>query len=265
MANYDLSNFVIDRVIRGIMKSSADDSVLWSINQITNPSLSCSTDTTDAVDMLGTPIVTFERAKTVEFSAENALFDLGLFAAQGGAEKEIATSDKKIVVPTFEEVEVTDPEATVTLKHVPVGKLTEIHILKGDSTLGTRYTNGTQASASEFVQSEGSAEITLPTGLTKGDTLIVFYDYESEAAVSVTHTAKDFPKAGKFIMEVLGCDVCDQTTLVHAYIIISNAKLTSDFDITFSTDSTHPLTIRCNQNYCDKQKKLVQIVIPKED
>ena len=40
---YDVNNFVIDRVLRGMMLSAADDSIMWSINQITNPSLSCST------------------------------------------------------------------------------------------------------------------------------------------------------------------------------------------------------------------------------
>ena len=50
MANFDLSNFVIDRVIRGMMVSNSDDSILWSINQITNPSLNVTTESADAVD-----------------------------------------------------------------------------------------------------------------------------------------------------------------------------------------------------------------------
>lgn len=262
-----VNNFVIDRVLRGVMLSSADDSILWALNQITNPSLSCTTDTQDAVDMLGTPIMTFERAKTVEFSAENALFDLGLWAAQGGTSIEVASSSNKIVVPTFEIIDITGAEeGSITLKHTPTKQIGEIHILKGDSTLGTRFINGASASGTEFVNSAASPEITLPTsGVNTGDQLIVIYEYESENATSVTQTAKDFPKAGRFMMEVLGCDVCDQTTQVHAYIIISNAKLTSDYDYTFATDSTHPFSIRCNQNYCDKDKKLVQIIIPEEE
>ena len=61
MANFDLSNFVIDRVIRGMMVSNSDDSILWSINQITNPSLNVTTESADAVDALNTPIMTFEQ------------------------------------------------------------------------------------------------------------------------------------------------------------------------------------------------------------
>ena len=71
------------RVVRGIAVAQGDNTklgiskgdVLFSINQITNPSLSCSSESTDAVDALNVPIATFYRAKNCEFSAENALFD----------------------------------------------------------------------------------------------------------------------------------------------------------------------------------------------
>ena len=67
------------------------------------------------------------------------------------------------------------------------------------------------------------------------------------------------------MLEVLGCDVCDQTTLIHAYVVMNNAKLTSDSEIGFATDSTHNFTIKANQAYCDRGRQLVSIIIPKED
>lgn len=45
-----MNNFVIDRIVRGVALSQTDDSVLFSLNQITNPSLSVSSESTDAVD-----------------------------------------------------------------------------------------------------------------------------------------------------------------------------------------------------------------------
>ena len=36
---FDLNNFVIDRIVRGVALSQKDDSVLFSINQIQNASL----------------------------------------------------------------------------------------------------------------------------------------------------------------------------------------------------------------------------------
>ena len=90
------------------------------------------------------------------------------------------------------------------------------------------------------------------------------YEYESQNAVAVSGDAVNFPKAGKFIMEVLGTDVCDPTTLIHAYIIFPNAKLDANVDITFATDGTHPFTLKANQAYCDSKKTLFSIVIPQE-
>lgn len=265
MANvvYDVNNFIIDRPLRGLMVSSSDSSLMWSINQITNPTLSITTDKVDAVDALGAKIMTFERAKNAEFSAENSIFDLGLYAAQAGSEKEIATETAKMIVPAFEEVDVVGEK--ITLKHTPNAQIAYIYELKGDSTIGAKYVNGSAASATEFVHAEGSNEITVPTGLATGSQLFVRYDYESSKAVAVHNKGTEFPKAGIFYLEVLGADICDPTNLIHAYVRFGNAKLVSDVDITFSTESTHSFTIQAMPDYCDKEKRLLSIIIPDED
>ena len=97
---FDLNNFVIDRIVRGVATDMKTGDVLFSINQITNPSLSCTSESTDAVDALNVPIATFYRAKTAEFSAENALFDMNLLATQAGTTKNVASSTNKITVPS---------------------------------------------------------------------------------------------------------------------------------------------------------------------
>lgn len=261
---YNLNNFVIDRALRGLMTSKTDGTVMWSINQISNPSLSVTTETTDAVDALGAKIMTFDRAKNAEFTAENSLFDLGLAAAQFGTDKEVASSTTKIVTPIFEEITVT-AETTVNLKHAPVGQITAIYALNGDSTLGTKYTVGSNATATEFVHTAKENTITIPTGLDEGTVLFVNYEYEAESGVAVHNNAVDFPKAGVFYLEVLGADVCDPTNLIHAYIKFGNAKLMGDVDITFTTEGTHNFTIQAMQDYCDREKKLFSIIIPDED
>ena len=90
------------------------------------------------------------------------------------------------------------------------------------------------------------------------------YNYAAENAVAVTGDALNFPKAGKFVMEVLGTDTCDPTTLIHAYLIFPNAKLDANVDISFTTDGKHPFKLICQQNYCDSKKVLFQIVVPEE-
>ena len=258
---FDINNFVIDRVIRGVALSQKDDSVLFSINQMQNVSLNCASESTDAVDALGTPIATFYRAKSAEFSAENAIFDMNLMATQLGTSKKVASSTTKITAPAMESF--TYGAGTYDLKHTPKAAPNEIYVLNGDSTFGKKFVKGTNASETEF--SIADKTMKLPTGLKADDELFVMYDYETENAVEVVNSATEFPVGCKFIMEILGCDVCDQTSLIHAYLIFPNFKLSPDFDWSVQTDGSHPFSGKAQQAYCDKEKKLFNIVIPSEE
>lgn len=258
---FDINNFVIDRVIRGVALSQKDDSVLFSINQMQNVSLNCASESTDAVDALGTPIATFYRAKSAEFSAENAIFDMNLLATQLGTAKKVASTTAKITAPAMESFAY--GTGSYELKHNPKVVPNEIYVLNGDSTFGKKFVKSTAASDTEFAITNKT--LALPTGLAAGDELFVMYDYETDSAVEVVNSATEFPVGCKFIMEVLGCDVCDQTTLVHAYVIFNNFKLSPDFDWSIATDGAHPFSGKAQQAYCDKEKRLFSIVIPSEE
>ena len=259
---FDLNNFVIDRIIRGVALSQKDSSVLFSINQIQNASLNCASESTDALDALGTPIATFFRSKSAEFSAENALFDMNLMATQLGTTKKVASADEKVTVPAMETFTVAEG-GKCELKHTPKVAPTEIYALNGDSTFGTKYTKDTAASATTF--SIADKTISLPTGVAAGTDMFVMYEYETDKAVEVVNSATQFPVGCKFVMEVLGCDVCDQTNLIYAYVIFNNAKLSPDFDWNIQTDSTHPFSMKAQQDYCDREKRLFSIVIPSDE
>lgn len=258
---FDINNFVIDRVIRGVALSQKDDSVLFSINQMQNVSLNCASESTDAVDALGTPIATFYRAKSAEFSAENAIFDMNLMATQLGTAKKVASSTAKITAPAMESF--VYGTGSYELKHNPKTVPNEIYVLNGDSTFGKKFVKGTAASATEFAITNKT--LALPTGLAESDELFVMYDYETDSAVEVVNSATEFPVGCKFIMEVLGCDVCDQTTLIHCYLIFPNFKLSPDFDWSVQTDGSHPFSGKAQQAYCDREKRLFSIVIPSEE
>ena len=255
---FDINNFVIDRVIRGVALSQKDDSVLFSINQMQNVSLNCASESTDAVDALGTPIATFYRAKSAEFSAENAIFDMNLMATQLGTTKKVGGTEQKdksilkITAPAMESFAY--GTGSYELKHTPKTVPNEIYVLNGDSTFGKKFLKDTAASDSKFAITNKT--LSLPTGLAATDELFVMYDYETDSAVEVVNSATEFPVGCKFIMEVLGCDVCDQTTLVHAYVIFNNFKLSPDFDWSIATDGAHPFSGKAQQAYCDKEKRL---------
>lgn len=237
--------------------------LMWSVNQLTDVSISCESETSEAVDATGSTIMTFERAKTASLSATNAVFDLGLIAATMGTEKVLATDAAPVVTPAVETITVVASQTVYDLAHTPKEAITNIYTLNGDETVGTAYSAATQADATHFAYSAG--KITIPTGTAVGTEFIVMYEYDATEAVSVTNSANEFPKAGKFVLEVLGADVCDPTTLIYAYIIFPNAKLSSTVEIGLATDSGVPIEINASQAYCDKEKKLFQIIVPNPD
>lgn len=281
---FDMTNFVIDHILRGIAIAKgdepklgvADGDVLFSINQITNPSLSCTSESNDAVDALSIPIATFYRAKNAEFSAENALFDMNLMATQSGTKKVVAgEKGATVTVPLWATVDVTS-EGKATLKHAPIdASKAKAYVLKGDGTLADRLTVGDQASARTAIAISGTTvtyvyDANGANGFGANEQLFIMAEYvadgtDGNGAVEISSSATKFPVGCKFIMEILGVDVCRQTDLLYAYLIFPNCKLSPDFDWTIATDSTHPFSMKAMQEYCDKEKKLFSIVIPETE
>ena len=180
---------------------------------------------------------------------------MNLMATQLGTAKNVASAGAKVVVPAMESFTVAEGGKYV-LKHKPIAAPTEIYAINGDSTFGVKYKKATNAGADVFAYTDADYTLTLPTGLAVGTDMFVMYEYETENAVEVVNSATNFPVGCKFIMEVLGCDVCDQTSLIYAYVVFPNFKLSPDFDWSVATDGAHPFSGRAQQDYCDKEKRL---------
>lgn len=262
----NVNNFVVERVRRALMMHTATGDCMFTITQVENPSIKCTGESKDAVDAIGNSIITFNTAKKAEISASNSLFDLSLAAAQFGSSKVNASASSKIITPKIEEFETVSSQTTYTLAQVPVGvvgsEIKKIFMLNSDNSIAQSFSLGTTtATASTFLLNASTKEITLPTGLAVGTRMLVLYDYEATSASKITNSASNFPTAGKLVLEVMGSDVCNVSTKYFAYVVCDNASLTSDVDISLATDGKHPFTIKCNQNYCDAEKKLFDIII----
>jgi len=269
---FDLNNFVINRPIRAGMFHSTTGEQLWTITQITDPSLKVSSEKTTAADALSMPIMEFNRGKTAEFSASNSLFDLGLLAAQSGTAKVSSTAVVTYAVPIWETFTVPGTGTTVTLAHTPAESgadgIPYIYKLTSAGDVSGKYAYAASPGAATFGFS--SKVLTFPTGFSAGDQFLVYYEYTASAtsgdqAVRVVNTATNFPSAGKFVMECLGSSVCDISTEYRCFVIFPAAKLSSDFDITFTTEGKHPFTITAFQEYCDTTKTLFSVVFPESD
>ena len=227
------------------------------MTQVQDAAINGAAEATEVLDNVGARIMTLYRAKTAEFSGANALFDLGLLGAQVGSEKVVGAA----TVPAFETIDVTEGATTVTLGHTPVGQITEIFALNGDSSLGTKYSAAEAASETAFVHVANATELTIPTGLTAGSQLFVMYDYEATDAITIVNESNKFPKAVKIVIEALCYDPCDQDTKILCYITAKNAIMSSDFDVSLAAGETHSFTYQLQQDYCDSEKKLYEVVV----
>lgn len=253
---HNLNNIVVDRVLRGIF-SDKEDNIIFSLNQIQDLSLNQTSESQEIQDAYGVSIMELMRSKALEASANNAIYDFGLLAAQYGTDK---VAGEKIVVPTMETFEVPADGAAYSLKHTPVEAPVTIYALNGDSTLGAKYTSGTAASATEFAYAEG--KITPPTGLAAKTEMFVMYEYETENAIEVVNSANNFAKMGKMTFEILAYDVCDPETKLFGYLILPKFQLSNDFDWSIGGDSQqHAFSGKAMVDYCAKDKKMLKVVI----
>lgn len=256
MANLNLSNFIVDRVISGVGYRS-DDSVLFKMDQCQNTSITCGSESTDIVDNVGSPIMTLYRSKTCEISGENAILDFNLTAVQMGTEKTIATEDATIVVPAQEVFEANG--GTYTLKHEPIAAPAFLYTLNNDSSLGEKYALETSGFAVD------GQEVTLPDGIADGTQMFVSYEYNSTAAVEIVNSAKNFPKSCKLVLRVLGYNPCNKDNKLGAYVIFPSFEMSPDFDLSLNVGEAQSWSGKASQDYCSKDKRLMSIVVVDED
>lgn len=264
MANdtLNLSNFIIDRIISGVAYNGKDE-VLFKLDQCQNTSITCGSESTDIVDNVGAPVMTLYRAKTCEISGESAILDFGLTAYQMGMEhgKNVAGAGKTILAPAQEVFDANG--GTYTLKHEPVSAPAFLYSLNKDSSLGEKYECKTDASDVAF--SIDGQTITLPTGIADGTQMFISYEYNSDAAVEVINSAKNFPKNCKLVLRVLGYNPCDKDNKLGAYIIFNAFSMSPDFDLSLNAGEAQSWSGKAAQDFCSRDKALMRIVIVDED
>lgn len=261
----NIKNFVVDKVRHAVAFNRLTGEMMYHLTEVQNPSLGSTADSKQCIGADGAPIMTLYTAKNATFSAESALLDFGLMAAQYGTEMQEATADSTIVFPAVEEFVLTDKQTEITLKDVPVGEAgAEIKYIyvTNPGAVATRYELGEAASATAFVLDAANKKITLPTGLKAGENVFVYYEYNASSGARILNSANNFPKACKFVLDVLGHDICNKDIVYNAKIMFRNAELSPNVDITLATDGNHPFEISANQEYCSADKGLFEIFIP---
>lgn len=267
--SFDINNLVIDRPIR-CMGFDSSGSVVFCVDQLREPTLNMSTETTQAVDARDIPIMEFDRSKSCTFSATQAVFDIGLLQAQSGATKTAATKAENIRVPQWETVTLPATETSITLKKAPINTASDCSIpfiweLKKDRSLGTKYSLVDSGASEAQFSVEGSVLTLASSEVAR--TFLIPYEYiadgeASNGAIQIRSSADAFNTANKVVMQVLGYDVCDTTKAIYFWLIFDNAKLSSTFDLTLSSDLAQNFELTVMTNYCDVDRPLFRLIVP---
>ena len=237
--------FALDRVLSVAGTDVIDGKVLFLADQITDPSLSFTSETEDIVDAMNNVVMVMENGRGATFGASNAFFNTQILAAQvGGEVTSGATEITKYDIVTLGEGGVGE------LKAAAKGAGAKVYKLSSDGSLTT-------AEAIDGTIAEGKVTV---TGSTAGDKVLVVYTAEVEASEKLSAFADAKNKLMNVTAEVLLRDLCKEE-LYYAYLVM-RGKLSGEAEWGMSRDSQHAFEIRCFPEYCG-DKKLVDVIIVK--
>ncbi len=260
---FNVNELILDKVRSLTAHDLTTGEMLFRLTSLEDPSLSCTAEGEEIVDAIGAVITTLYRAKKATFSASNSLISLDLAAAQYGTQKEVASKENKIVVPTYEILTVADGATEVSLKKAPVGTVSYIYALdRGE--IATRYVAGAAASATEFViDKEG--KITVPTGLT--GKIYVEYSYENDGtenngANRIVNKTSNFPAACSMKIFAYFRDKCNENLVYSGVIVSPKAKLNPEqVELALTSTGKHAFEFQMMRDYCDDEAELFSIIV----
>lgn len=237
--------FALDRVLSVAGADVIDNKVIFLADQITDPSLSFTSETEDIVDAMNNVVMVMENGRGATFGASNAFFNTQILAAQVGGEVESGSAEiTKYDIVTLGEGGVGDLTATAK------GTSAKVYKLSTDGSLTT-------AEAIDGTIAEGKITV---ANAAKDDKVLVVYTAEVAASEKISAFADAKNKLMNVTAEVLLRDLCKEE-LYYGYIIM-RGKLSGEAEWSMTRDGNHAFEIRCFPEYCG-DKKLVDVIIVK--
>lgn len=237
--------FALDRVLSVAGTDVIDGKVLFLADQITDPSLSFTSETEDIVDAMNNVVMVMENGRGATFGASNAFFNTQILAAQVGGEVESGDAEiTKYDIVTLGEGGKAKLSATTEATKAQVYKLS---------------TDGSLTTAEAVEGTIAAGEVTVADAA-KDDKVLVVYTAKVTASEKISAFADAKNKLMNVTAEVLLRDLCKEE-LYYAYLVM-RGKLSGEAEWGMSRDSQHAFEIRCFPEYCG-DKKLVDVIIVK--
>lgn len=268
--------WAIDRV-RRVVGFGSDSSAFLNLTQLEGVTIKATTDKTEVVDALGSPIMELMRAKKVQIDGNSSLFDLNLLGAQVGSKVEESSASNKFMVPCFETYTYnTGNGGTYALKHVVdtaklgTGIQKYVYKINKDGSILQKYEFAAAAAAGKFgmATTSNTTTFTPPTDVAEGDRFLIMYEYEAGETASASRVidkAELDAMSGRFMLEVLFRSLCDKNQVAYGFMVCENAQLDGNVDVSLAPDGKHPFSISAMPAYCDDNKQLFSFIIPEAE
>jgi hypothetical protein len=250
-----MANYAFDRAIsvagtyvgaNTAKNIEAGQLAFWA-EQITEPSLNFTSETEEIMDARNNVVMVLQNGRGATFGASNAFFNTSILAAQtGGAVKDSTGA----TITKFEMVTVGE-DGTGSITYTPVDDCV-VYDLNTDGSFKT-------ATASTTVTVTEKAL----TGATKGAKYLVVYDIEAPAGEQITALADAENELLDITAEVLLRDLCTQE--IYFAFLFMRGKLSGEAEWGMARDGAHAFEVTAMPAYCDAEKKLVDIVIVKDE
>lgn len=250
-----MANYMFDRAIsvagtyvgtNAEKNITAGQLAFWA-EQITEPSLSFTSETEEIMDARNNVVAVLQNGRGATFGASNAFFNTSILAAQVGS----TVKDSDGATISKFEMFTAGEDGAATLTYTPVGDVV-IYDLTKDGSFKT-------ATASTTVKAEGKAV----TGGTKDAKYLAVYDIEAPTGEQITALADAENELLDVTAEILLRDLCSQE--IYFAFLFMRGKLSGEAEWGMARDGAHAFEITAMPAYCDPEKKLVDIVIVKDE
>lgn len=255
---FTLDDIIIDRVQYGFAEDF-EGNPLYVLTQLQDANINITAESTDAVDNTGSLIKRFWRAKTGEFTANNAMINLNIIGAASGEGKKVATTEAPIDMPRIITVKA---GTKVTLTDYVDGTV-KVNAFNTNGSMGKEYTKDTTANATSFsLASDGL--LTPPTD-NETSIYIVKYNRKVKSGVYVVNKADKFPQTVKLTLKALAVDPCHADTLRAVYIVLPSFQVSPEIEISLTTDGQLPYSGSLQVDYCSADKSLYEVYFADDD
>lgn len=187
-----------------------------------------------------------QNGRGATFGASNAFFNTSILAAQVGS----AVKDSTGATITKFEMFTAGEGGSATLTYAPVGDV-------------TIYDLNTDGSFKSATVSTAKAEGKAVTGGVKDAKYLAVYDIEAPAGEQITALADAENELLDITAEILLRDLCSQE--IYFAFLFMRGKLSGEAEWGMARDGAHAFEVTAMPAYCDAEKKLVDIVIVKDE